>query len=415
MPKKSIQGVYRNSTPLMELEGHPLYLPDLVDACLYGKLNLFLEGDTGSGKTQLARDAMAHFGDKALFILGRNDMDTRELFQQINPEFLKAIKEGTQTNTKTRNLTDKIGYHLIVVDELPNCVSAVRSQLFNLFDGFIEIDGKAYPIGKGYSVGIATGNLGQKFTESSNDLGRALKDRQHVIVDVDYFHPTASDTLEILAGNTNPRVEFEYDAKDSLDDIVKKNKEVESRKIPFEKLFLASYFVNGLDYCVAGGNEASKRKMKDNWPNSVDNHGQGSDEALVLPLSMRAAKSAIRLSQALDYVVEENTGNTPEPVDSMLQAYKFVSAYSGVLNESAVRSVYGGDRYKASDAILATTKTQLEAQKNNIALLFGMMEVGKTDERILNRFQGRWKFVKDTMSYLKSYLNKNKSDSPKPK
>ena len=56
----------------------------MLDACLVGRLNLFLQGDTGSGKTQLAADAMQHFGDKSLFILGRNDMDTRELFQQLN-------------------------------------------------------------------------------------------------------------------------------------------------------------------------------------------------------------------------------------------------------------------------------------------------------------------------------------------
>jgi len=53
---------------------------------------------------------MHYFGDKSLFILGRNDMDTRELFQQINPEFLRAIKEHQQittSNVKFKELTDK--------------------------------------------------------------------------------------------------------------------------------------------------------------------------------------------------------------------------------------------------------------------------------------------------------------------
>jgi len=399
MTEKPIQGVYRNSTPLMELGGRSLYLPDLVNACLYGRLNLFLQSDTGSGKTQLERDTMSRFGDNALFILGRNDMDTRELFQQVNPEFLKAIKKGNQTKAGIRSLTDKIGYHLIVVDELPNCVAAVRAQLFNLFDGFIEVDGKPYSIGKGYSVGIASGNLGQKFTESANDLGRALKDRMHVTVDVDYFFQTPSDTLEILVGNTNPRVEFDCDAKDCSAEIIEKHKALVERNIPFEKLLLAGYFVHGLDYCVAGGSPASKRKMKDNWPTAIDSHGQGSDEALVLPLSTRAAKSVIRLSQALDYTVQENAGNDVkiDPVDSMLQAYKFVSAYSGVLNEALVRSAHGGDKYKATDAIIVTTKAQLETQKGNIAAGIEMAQSGKTDQRVLDRFTGRWGFVKDIL------------------
>ena len=81
---------------------------------------------------------------------------------------------------------------MIVVDELPNCVPAVRAQLFNLFDGYVEVDGVLYPIGSGYSVGIATGNIGQQFTESSNELGRALKDRMHLILKLD--HPDFGTT-----------------------------------------------------------------------------------------------------------------------------------------------------------------------------------------------------------------------------
>ena len=88
---KMTNKVYQNSTELMNLHGVPFYMNDFVDACLYGRLNLFLQGDTGSGKTQLARDAMNYFPDKSMFVLGRNDMDTRELFQQLNPDFFKAL------------------------------------------------------------------------------------------------------------------------------------------------------------------------------------------------------------------------------------------------------------------------------------------------------------------------------------
>ena len=119
------------------------------------------------------------------------------MFQQIN---LEKLRTGTSSQ-ELKELTSKVNSNLIVVDELPNCVPAVRGQLFNLFDGFIEINGVAYPIGDGYSVGVATGNIGQQFTESSNELGRALKDRMHVVVDTDYY-PKPTDTLEILAGDS---------------------------------------------------------------------------------------------------------------------------------------------------------------------------------------------------------------------
>ena len=387
---------YKNSTELMQLHGKPIYLQDMVDTCLIGRLNLFLQGDTGSGKTQLARDAMTYFGNKAMFILGRNDMDTRELFQQINLEKLRT----SQTSAELKELTDKVNYHLIVVDEMPNCVPAVRAQLFNLFDGFIEVNGKAYPIGQGYSVGIATGNIGQKFTESSNELGRALKDRMHVIVDTDYFSPNSGDTLEILARNTNPRVEFSQDGQADYQTVMEKHKAVVEREVPLEKIVIANYLLHGLDHCSKG----SKRKMKDAWPTQLENHEQGSDVGLVLPISPRAAKSIIRLSQSLDMVAEDK-GVSVEAIEgdyfsSMMQAYKFVSAYSGILNEAGVDATYGGDKYKALDAVIATTRQQFDSQADNIRAGFEMVSSGKTDARVLNRFTGRWQFMRDTLERL---------------
>jgi len=399
MDKKENKGVYRNSTEIMQLAGQPVYMKDIVDACLYGRLNLFLQGDTGSGKTQLARDAMNYFGNKSMFILGRNDMDTRELFQQINLEKLKTAKSSAEL----KELTDKVDYHLIVVDELPNCVPAVRAQLFNLFDGFVELNGKAYPIGKDYSVGIATGNIGQQFTESSNELGRALKDRMHVIVDTDYFMPKPSDTLEILAGNTNPRVEFSDSDEDLSHGIIEKSKIVSSKEPNLAKLIYVNYLLHGLDYC----SEGSKRKMKDRWPNSLDNHAQGSDEQLILPISPRAAKSILRLSQALDNIVIEKGAKNIDDFESVMQAYKLVSAYSGILNEASVQADYNGDHYKAIDAIIQTTKQQFNEQEKTIAQGLKLAKEGKTNSKVLNKLTGRWEFMKDIFENLAQKQNKS--------
>lgn len=329
--------IYLNSTELANLNGIPIYMNDIVDAALRGKLNTFLIGDTGCGKTQLVRDAMNYFGNNSLFILGRNDMDTRELFQQVNPEFLKALKEGRSSTEKFKELTDKINYHFIGVDELPNCVPAVRAQLFNLFDGFIEVDGKAYPIGSEYCVGMATGNIGQQFTESSNELGRALRDRMHLIIDTDYFKPKPINTLDMLTKNQNPRVCFFDNLEDKTTDIIESHKKLKSLEIPFEKYIITCYLVHGLDYLPEkyGG---SKIALKSGWPNKLEGHEAGSDEALILPVSPRASKAIITLSQALDQIIEEKGATELDYFNSMMAAFKFASAYSGILNEAAVKA-----------------------------------------------------------------------------
>ncbi len=394
---KEHKGVYQNSTELMDLGGKPFYMNDFVDACLYGRLNLFLQGDTGSGKTQLAKDAMDYFPDKSMFILGRNDMDTRELFQQIN---LEKLRSGVSSQ-ELKELTDKVNYKLFVVDELPNSVPAVRAQLFNLFDGFIEINGKTYSIGDGYSVGIATGNIGQKFTESNNDLGRALKDRMHVTIDTDYFKPTPWDTFNILSNNTNPRVDFTKKTENgNLEKkVLDAHKSITSEEVPFEKLIIANYLIHGMDYVNIDGKETTKTRLKDAWPNAITNHGKGSDESLILPVSPRAAKSILRLSQAFDYIAKEKELSDKEIrenyFNSMMNAYKFVGAYSGILNDMAVREIYGNDKYSALDAVISTTKTQFDENSPNIAAGLEMINSGKTSKKVLDKFSGRWNFMKN--------------------
>ena len=391
--------IYKNKTELANLSGIPIYMDTMIDAALRARLNMFLQGNTGSGKTQLVEDVMHYFGDKSLFILGRNDMDTRELFQQVNPEFLRALK-GQQdiSGMSFKYLTDKINCQFIAVDELPNCVPAVRAQLFNLFDGFIEIDGKPYRIGSGYSIGMATGNIGQEFTESSNELGRALKDRMHLIIDTDFFRPQPIDTFDMLAANRDPRVNFDEKGKDKTREIREAYKKLKEREVQFEKYLIAGYLVHGLDNLPDeyGG---SKTALKSGWPNKLEGHALGSDEALILPVSPRAVKSIISLSQALDSIVEESKGE-PNYFESMMAAFKFASAYSGVLNRAAVVQTYNENPYRAMDAVIETTRAQFDANYQHIGAGVEMARKGKKEQKLLNEFKGRWQFMGDLLKNL---------------
>ena len=124
---------------------------------------------------------------------------------------------------------------------------------------------------------------------------------------------------------------------------------------------------------------------------------------MVLPVSVRAAKSIIRLSQALDSIAQRKGGVIdPEwgSFDSMTQAYKFVSAYSGVLNEASVQENYNGNRYAAMNAVIEATRGEFERQADYIAAGTQMAKDGKKNAKVLDNFIGRWRFIRDTLEGL---------------
>jgi hypothetical protein len=83
-----------------------------------------------------------------------------------------------------------------------------------------------------------------------------------------------------------------------------------------------------------------------------------------------------------------------------MKAYKFVAAYSGVLNEAAVQENYAGDKYRAIDAVIGLTQGEFERQKENISSGLYVASQGKTDAKVMNLFNGRWGFMKDTLEGL---------------
>ena len=150
---------YINSTEILNVGGISLITEDIMKATLIGKLNTLLIGETGEGKTQLEKDLLGLFGNEGLFILGRNDMRVRDLFQMIN---LEAFHSGkAKTSAELVELTEAVNYRIAIVDELTRCIPEVQNQLFNLFDGYVEINGQIHKLGEGgYNVGIASGNVG---------------------------------------------------------------------------------------------------------------------------------------------------------------------------------------------------------------------------------------------------------------
>ena len=380
---------YRNSTEVLP----GLTVEDIVKASLIGRLNLFLVGETGEGKTQLENDIMALFGNQGFFEQGRNDLTVREMFTRLNLEKLRTAA----TTDGVKELTEHVSHPVYVVDELTRCIPAVQNQFFNLFDGFITIDGTKHRLGRsGYSIGIASGNVGNGRYVGTSETDRALLDRMHLILDVDYFPKSATDTLEVLARKKDPRVS-EATADDRTEQIITLNSSFQQLQPTLLQYAAALYLVHGLDY-VDGLPGNSKRKNKNTWPGNVPNHEKGSDAALIFPFSTRAAISALTLAQALEQVrAAKGMPYEASSIEPVLDAAYLIGSQSGVLHPAAVETQYGSNPYQAMQAVVDGIRGEFEGKKPIIEQ--AIASAARKGELIhADQFSGRWTYLQDVLA-----------------
>ena len=402
---------YINTNPVIQVGGKPIYVEDLVKAGLIGKLNTFLVSETGEGKTQIENDVLGLFGNKGLFVLGRDDMDVRALFATMGTD-IKKVKNLAEL----RQFTEKLKYNVYVVDELTRCLPAVQNQLFNLFDGYVEIDGKKYQIGEGFSLGLASGNLGNGRYLGAHQTDRALNDRMHLTLDLDNFPINPEDSFEITTKKKDPRVR-ENIGQDRIKTIKELNEEVNNNDPSLMPYVISWYFKHGLDYIPNVPGE-SKRKIKNIWPNIDLNREKGADYDLIFPISTRTELTALQLTRALSLIAEAKGAKDINYKDLALEVFKLISPYSGILNRAKVDTNFNGNPYLALDAIVQGINGELsyKPQGSNLNRLnaieegISLAQKGKLDDKLNKEyFSGRWKFMPNILEKI-AYTYKNSKE-----
>ncbi len=379
---------YKNSTEVVP----GIAMEDIVKSCLLGRLNLLLIGDTGEGKTQLENDILGLFGNKGFFEQGRNDLTVREMFTKLN---LDKIDKNKSTEG-IKEITANAKHLVYVIDELTRCIPAVQNQFFNLFDGFITIDGQKYQLGKdGYSIGIASGNVGNGRFVGTSEVDRALLDRMHLIIDADAFPKSSSDTLDVLISKKDPRVSS-AESTDKTEQILQAHKEFTEKSNPTLLQYVAAmYLVHGLDYLDSvQGN--SKRKNKNAWPGCVKNHAKGSDAALIYPFSTRSAISTLTLAKAFEEVRKAKDNAYQDSLEAVFDAAYLIGAQSGVLAPAAVNQHYDGNTYSAMQAVMDGIRNEFSTKKD--VLMQAIKSAQKGTAKHLTEFEGRWAYMKDILN-----------------
>ncbi len=406
-------GTYKN-TKEIDIGGLLFSMRDvLVKAPLIAGLNVYLVGATGEGKTQLAHDLADYVGKDAFcYSIGRPDFEPSELLKQVRLDKIKDVK----TDRELVELSENVKKNIFYVDELNRCPPIVMNYFFDFFDGKLIHNGKITPLGnRNFNLGFASGNIGDGAYVGVSDIDRALKDRMHMIVKLDYpdFSTTEGDDLNIFSGKKDPRASLPKGSGGCLDDLIKLHDIFSERNVPLILPFLGIYFHKGLDY-LENTSKHSKRAVDEKWPN-IEGIRQETDESKIMPLSKRAVFGAIALSQALEMIAESKGKKIESSVPLFLDCLRFTVPYSGVLAQTFVDAEHDRDPYSAFDSVMMRNREQINEKLPELETALAFAEAGKKQPALLKKIasssEGKWFPVKNALSYYADYRKDNLSES----
>ena len=347
-----------------------LTVTDLTLSAVLGGLNILLVGDSGKGKTQLARDIYNHIfgGDQArgghgIMVRGYRLIDSTlydEVFTELNID--KARRE----------LTDSIQAAVSIGDELNRAPVVRQNDFLELGDGVLNYKGKSIPLGiDGYHVVIATANIGNGEFQGTFDTDKALYNRLHVAIDFDHpqFAPTDEDEILLdTAKAANPRIK-EATHLDLLAKILAANKEITSmsQNIGLDAQTVINYLRFGLKNCMQNKGEKEK-----NWPipcqECPDNKAGDALCAHIRAPVRRTMEATIRYAAAMQFLSQlKNPEVQIDPVDLIFKSFEFTGAYQLLLNPGILKQEYHEQNPKMMAHVVEKLK---EDYLSNISFIY---------------------------------------------
>lgn len=415
------QGTYRNTNEIV-LGGVPFTARDvLVKAPIISRLNAYYVGGTGEGKTQLANDLCGYFSDSSCYAMGRADFEPSEIMKSMNWDLLRKLQAGEKVpEGELEKLSENVNKCFFYVDELNRCPPIVQNYFFDFFDGKLVHQGKIRNLGKeGYSVGFASGNLGDGEYVGTSQSDRALKDRMHLILGIDHplFSTTSFDDLMIFSGSKkDPRASLPETQEGMTSEIIQANKEFQARPLNPLLPVLGVYLTKGLDY-LENPKSHSKKAIKDSWYHSnIEGVREDSDESLIFPMSKRAVLSAQALASAFQFIAEANGQKVANPAELFLDGLKLIVPYSGILHPTYVEQKHSGDVYSAFDEAMTFSREEILKKQGKLEEAVLLAETGAKNPKLLKAIsgsEGRWTCVKDAISQYADYRKANPSEEGK--
>ncbi len=396
---------YKNSTPVITINGYPMKVEDIVLASVIGGLNLLLVSERGEGKTQILYDVLyGIFGGNGTYIRASPDMDIKDIYTVLN---LEKLKEMSGTTEDLIQITQSARHPFTAIDELNRAPPIVQNQLLNVLDGYFEHKGKRYPLGipigknkdgkdEFYHVGIATINFGNHQYIGTFEIDAAILDRFGITLDLDNYPPSVRDIEKILFDE--PKL-VESTKEDHSEEIFEHFKRVNEREIPLETLLITLYLREGVDYISS--EPYSQRKTRGVVPEEV--HESADIQGLMRPISIRTAKQIAQAYKAFTYLAELRgyEGSEDYYFPNTLEILKVVLPYSGCLKPGIIESKYYGNPVLAAKDVVKLIREKFEEKKGDIVKAVVKKRKGELTQDDLEKLDGEWKFMREVLEVLK--------------
>ncbi|MFA5174468.1 MAG: AAA family ATPase [Candidatus Pacearchaeota archaeon] len=397
--EKAKKAFLDGKTPEYIKENCPVYLntnnffaglnvTDLAVAGVLAGMNTLLIGNTGCGKSQLARDIHNYYfngskleGGHALTIEGHSELDIyRDILTDINKEQVQRVLNGNHKSL------------FWDLEEFNRCPPIAQNQFLAIGNGRIMHKGNSIPIGdKGYVSSIATANYGNGEFKGTFDVDKALGNRFGLVLDLDYsqFQPTIEDRILIdRLREAHPGIK-EAPKRDLTEKIIQANKEISQLTLEpgLEARAVMDYLKFGLGNCQGEG-ESPTAKGK-TWPYkcqdcSRNKNGKEICSLVSVPVQ-RTLQSVARYASALHYLAKlKNPEQEINPVDLMFKAFELTSAYQNVLNPSILKSEYLDEAPKMIAEVAERLKSDF---KENQDIILTSLEEATKGNRALDYFK----------------------------
>lgn len=385
--------VYRNSTPVITIDGTTLTMEDVIKAAIFSELNILLVGERGEGKTQLMQDINSMlFGGRGTYIRARPDMKTKELYELFNLENLK------------RELSPEVKAPLTQIDEINRTPPIIQNEFFHMCDGYIEYEGRPVNLGNGFHITIASANVKNERYGGTFEMDDAILDRFYLVLNVDHYPTQARDDLELMTSTSgrNPKLTRSAgeDYTEKINSICSELKHLRETKFDLDAYMALLYLKRGLDYCSFKQNKriisyaiptVCKQKNCRRLPE--ENCGY------IRPLSERTTEAVATLAPALKVMSDAKKGEGEGTVTyrEILEAFRLTAPYAGILDLVWVRNSHFSNPSLALDDVTEQIRKKFVEKEEEAKVAMNYALKGKLNDEIKQRFQKEWKFFAEIL------------------